>query len=155
MPYAWDARKCLFPQPRRSADWAGRLCLSTTRCGGPRTGFGHTSMPELAIVVANEREVRPLMRDWSSSEREHSGRRFRFFEKGNVVLVCGGIGAEAARRATEAIIVLYQPSVVESAGFAGALEPGLRVGDIVEPRQLIDAGDGSRAETGVGSGTLV
>jgi adenosylhomocysteine nucleosidase len=112
-------------------------------------------MPEVAIVVALEREVRPLIRDWPSQEREHAGRRFRFFEKGEAVLVCGGIGPEAARRATEAIIALYQPSVVESAGFAGALEPGLRIGDIVEPRQVIDAGDGSRSETGVGSGTLV
>jgi adenosylhomocysteine nucleosidase len=112
-------------------------------------------MPEVAIVVALEREVRHLIRDWPSHEREHSGRRFRFFEKGNVVLVCGGIGLEGARRATEAVIVLYQPSVVESAGFAGALEPGLRVGDVVEPRQVIDAADGSRSDTGIGSGTLV
>jgi adenosylhomocysteine nucleosidase len=112
-------------------------------------------MPDVAIVVALEREVRPLIRNWQGHEREHSGRRFRFFEKGNAVLVCGGIGAEAARRATEAIIALYRPSLVESAGFAGALEPSLRVGDVVEPRQVIDAGDGSRSETGIGSGTLV
>jgi len=112
-------------------------------------------MPEVAIVAALEREVRPLIRNWRSRVREHGGRSFRFFEKGNVVLVCGGMGPEAARRATEAIIVLYRPSLVESVGFAGALQESQRAGDLLEPRQVIDAGDGSRIETGVGTGILV
>ena len=45
-----------------------------------------------------------------------------------MVLVCGGMGAPAARRATEAIIQLYGPEVVISAGFAGALQPGMKAG---------------------------
>jgi adenosylhomocysteine nucleosidase len=112
-------------------------------------------MPEVAIVAALEREVRPLIRNWKSRVREHGGRSFRFFEKGNAVLVCAGLGPEAARRATEAIIVLYRPSLVESVGFAGALQESQRAGDLLEPRLVIDAGDGSRIETGVGTGTLV
>ena len=56
-------------------------------------------MPKLAIVAALEREVWPLVKDWKVSERECDGKKFKFFEKADSVLVCGGIGAQAARRA--------------------------------------------------------
>ena len=90
-------------------------------------------MPRLAIVAALEREVRPLVKSWRATEKEHDGRRFRFFENGDVVLVCGGIGAAAARRASEAVIAIFDPKIVCSAGFAGALDPKLKVGDVVRP----------------------
>jgi adenosylhomocysteine nucleosidase len=45
--------------------------------------------------------------------------------------------------------------MVISAGFAGALTVDLKVGDVVVPSRVIDAGDGSRVETGSGSGGLV
>ena len=60
-------------------------------------------------MAALEREVRPLIKEWRADEKEIDGRRFRFFEKDDVVLVCGGIGAEAARRAAEAVIAIYAP----------------------------------------------
>ena len=59
---------------------------------------------EIAIIAAMEREVRPLIRSWKVRTIEHGGRRYRLFENGDAVLICGGIGAEAARRATEAVI---------------------------------------------------
>ena len=112
-------------------------------------------MPSLAIVAALEREVRPLVKNWHVSEREYDGRRFRFFENGDVVLVCGGIGAAAARRATEAVIVGFGPRVVYSAGFAGALDPKLKVGDLVTPQRVINAGDAGSTAVSGGSGVLV
>jgi len=112
-------------------------------------------MPEVAIVAALEREIWPLVRHWQRCEQEHSGRRFRFYESERRVAVCGGIGSQAARRAAEAIISLYQPALVQSVGFAGALDEKLHVGDLIEPRQVIDASDGSRADTACGSGVLV
>jgi adenosylhomocysteine nucleosidase len=112
-------------------------------------------MSRIAIVAALEREVKPLIADWQCHERDHAGRKYRFFEKNDAVLVCGGMGAEAARRATEAAIVLYAPSVVYSVGLAGALQPGLRVGDIVTPRQVLNAIDGSSTNKGDGDGILV
>jgi len=45
--------------------------------------------------------------------------------------------------------------MVVSVGFAGALDVSLRVGQIFEPRLVIDAGDGSRTDTGGGTGVLV
>jgi adenosylhomocysteine nucleosidase len=112
-------------------------------------------MPRLAIVAALEREVRPLIRSWRFSEKDHEGRRFRFFENGETVLVCGGIGAAAARRASEAVIAIFNPQIVCSAGFAGALDGKLQVADILRPRTVIDAGDGSNVTTDDGEGVLL
>jgi adenosylhomocysteine nucleosidase len=112
-------------------------------------------MPSIGIVAALEREVRPLVKKWRVREREHDGRRFRFFENGDVVLICGGIGAAAARRAAEALIALFHPNVVYSAGFAGALDPALKVAAILRPGRMINASDASSTHVEGGNGTLV
>jgi adenosylhomocysteine nucleosidase len=112
-------------------------------------------MSRIAIVAALEHEIRPLVRDWTVHERQYSGRSFRFFENGEVVLVCGGIGAEAARRAAQAVIALYSPALVYSAGFAGAATDAMKVGEILIPRRVVNAGDGSAVDTGAGQGVLV
>jgi adenosylhomocysteine nucleosidase len=112
-------------------------------------------MSKLAFVAALDREVFPLVKQWRGSEKEHEGRSFHFFEDREAVLVCGGIGAEAARRAAEAVIAIYAPSWVYSVGFAGALDPVLKVGTVIQPAQVIDAGDGSRTNVGGGQGVLV
>jgi adenosylhomocysteine nucleosidase len=95
------------------------------------------------------------VKEWRCSEKENGGRSFRFFEKDEVVVVCGGIGAEAARRAAEAIIAIYAPRLVYSAGFAGALVPALKVADIVLPRRVVNAADGSSVVLDRGEGVLV
>jgi adenosylhomocysteine nucleosidase len=110
---------------------------------------------KVAIVAALEREVRPLIKKWRPVEREHDGRKYKFFENDRAVLVCSGMGPEAARRATEAIIKLYAPVLVQSAGFAGALDSTLKVGTVLTPICVIDAKDGSRIEAGVGHWVLV
>jgi len=88
------------------------------------------SQRKVALVAALEREVWPIVRHWAFEERQFSDKRFRFYENDRAVLVCGGIGAEAARRATEAIITGFNPVAVVSVGFAGALDPSLRVGTV-------------------------
>jgi adenosylhomocysteine nucleosidase len=110
---------------------------------------------KVAVVAALEREVWPLVKDWKATHQRHDGRAFKFFKHEDAVLVCGGIGAEAARRAAEAVISLYQPALLISAGFAGGLDPALRAGHTLTPRLVIDAGDGSRTDSGTGAGVLV
>jgi adenosylhomocysteine nucleosidase len=102
---------------------------------------------KLAIVAALEREVRPLIRHWRVREQIHATRTYRFYEHEATVVVCGGIATEAARRATEAAISLYAPDKICSAGFAGALDPKLKVGNLLEPRQVINFADSSRIES--------
>jgi adenosylhomocysteine nucleosidase len=112
-------------------------------------------MFRIAIVAALEREVKPLLKHWRVRRKEYAGRSFRFFENNDTVLVCGGIGAEAARRAAEAVIALYAPAMIYSAGFAGALDPAPKVADVVQPRRVINAGDGSSVILDHGDGVLV
>lgn len=112
-------------------------------------------MSRVAIVAALEREVRPLIKSWRVSEKEYEGRKVRFFENGDAVLVCGGIGAEAARRAAEAAISTFEPTLVYSVGFAGALDSSLKVGDIVRPERVVNARDGSSVRVNGGDGVLV
>jgi adenosylhomocysteine nucleosidase len=117
-------------------------------------------MSKTAIVAALEREVRGLTHPCLRVERTYEGRKYVFFEKDelekdDVVVVCGGIGAEAARRAAEAVIALYHPTLLHSVGFAGALNPALHVGDIITPAVVINTRDGSRVQIEGGEGTLV
>ena len=112
-------------------------------------------MSRIAIIAAIEREVAPLIRSWKVRTLHHGGRQYRLFENGDAVLICGGIGAEAARRATEAVIQEAQPVRVLSVGFAGALDATLKAADVFEPRTVINVADGVRTETGSGQGTLV
>lgn len=109
----------------------------------------------LAIVAALEREVGPLIHNWRVIEKEYDGRRFRFFENGGTVLVCGGIGVEPARRAAEAVIALYGPNTIYSVGYAGALDSALQVKDVIRPERVINAGDGSSVIIPGGKGILV
>jgi len=109
----------------------------------------------VAYVAALKREVAPLIKGWQRTQTTYSGRNFEFFENGGTVLVCGGIGAEAARRATEAVIQLHHPKEVVSVGFVGALDPNLRVGDVFEPAIVVDARDGRRVAANHGIGVLV
>lgn len=122
--------------------------------GSERTGETPVAT-RVAMVAALEREVRPLVKHWQVTEREFDGRTFKFFENAGTVLVCGGIGAQAARRATEAVIRLFSPDAVVSVGFAGALDDSLKVGDVFVPGRVVDASDGSRVETDTGLGVLI
>ena len=117
-------------------------------------------MPNLALVAALEREIALLVKNWARTTRDYQGRTFTFFERDEMVLVCGGIGLEAARRASEAVIALYRPTLLYSVGFAGALDASLHVGDIFSPAVVIDARDGSRmslqgTRIGAGDGALL
>jgi adenosylhomocysteine nucleosidase len=112
-------------------------------------------MPRIAIIAAMEREVRPLIRHWKAGMMVHSGRQYRLFQHDDAFLVCGGIGAAAARRATEALIQEVKPEYVLSVGFAGALDDSLQVGHVLEPHAVINAADGVRTEVGRGGGILL
>jgi adenosylhomocysteine nucleosidase len=103
-------------------------------------------MRKVAIIAALEREVSGITASCRPVEQPYDARSFVFFERDDMVIVCGGIGVEAARRAAEAAVALYSPALLQSVGFAGALDESLCVGDIFVPMIVIDARDGSRIE---------
>jgi adenosylhomocysteine nucleosidase len=106
---------------------------------------------KVAIISALERELRPLIEHWPSQTIAHGGRDFTFHESSYAVVVCAGIGPEAARRAAQAAIVTYQPKLLISAGVAGALVPELHVGETIFPAAIIDASDSSRHKSAIAS----
>jgi adenosylhomocysteine nucleosidase len=117
-----------------------------------------TSPRKLAIVAALEREVQLLVRGWRSYRLPAADglHRLRFFESEGAVVVCGGMGREAATEATRAVIERYRPQMVISVGFAGAMVPELQVASILDPAKVIAASTGTAFGTGgAGSGVLV
>jgi nucleoside phosphorylase len=112
-------------------------------------------MSKVAMVAALEREIAPLIKNWTRIQREHEGHKFSFFEQDDIVAVCGGIGMQPARRAADAVIALYHPAELHSVGFAGALNKSMHVGDILSPAVVIDARDGSRHQLPGGTGAIL
>jgi len=92
----------------------------------------------VAIVVAMARELAPMLRGVRPQEVDG----LQFFELDRVVVAVGGIGRKAATRAAQAAVEGYEPSMMVSAGIAGALSPGLKVGDVVAAREVVDTTSG-------------
>jgi adenosylhomocysteine nucleosidase len=109
---------------------------------------------KVAIIAALEREVAPLVKGWRVVD-DGVSRVYRSFANGDTVVVCAGVGPKAARRVAEAAVAEYKPELLVSAGLAGALVPGLRVGEAIVPSVIINSASGERHETGHGSGILV
>jgi adenosylhomocysteine nucleosidase len=62
-----------------------------------------------------------------------------------IVVVESGPGVENAAVATQAMLDVHRPAWVVSAGFAGALDPSLRRGDLVVAESIVDSRGGSWA----------
>jgi adenosylhomocysteine nucleosidase len=102
-------------------------------------------MHKFAIIAALDRELHPLIKSWpSTTDQQHT-----FHESSYAVAVCGGIGAESARRAAEAVITKYSPRLLISAGVAGSLVADLKVGATIFPATVVDSQDASRHETAI------
>ena len=69
-----------------------------------------------------------------ASYLEHAGR----LEQRSVVGAETGLGARAAENATEDILAVHHPAWIVCAGFAGALDPQLRRGDILMAEHVAD-----------------
>jgi adenosylhomocysteine nucleosidase len=62
-----------------------------------------------------------------------------------LVLALAGVGRNKAERATRLLLAGHRPAWVISAGFSGALQPGLKRGDIVMADSLVEPGGGRLA----------
>lgn len=86
----------------------------------------------IGVVTAIGREVEDFLRQGGFQVAEvRDG--VRFFESTTmpeVVLVEGGMGREKAEHATHQLIDRSSPDLIVSAGFAGAVRPGARPGDM-------------------------
>lgn len=105
----------------------------------------------IAVIVAMSRELAPLLR----RVRRLRADGVELFELETAVIAVGGIGRNAARRAAEIVIAKYAPTMIVSAGVAGALSPKLQVGEVVWAREVVDSGSGSHFAATGGESVIV
>ncbi len=107
-----------------------------------------------------ETEVWPLIREWRKSPHPSQnqgrvGHPLEFFEGEDAVLLCGGIGYEAGKRAAEAVIEYTKPSLLIATGLAGGLKPEWTLGRTMVAAEVVDEATGRRFKTAYGEGTVV
>ncbi|HOP39789.1 MAG TPA: phosphorylase [Geobacteraceae bacterium] len=94
----------------------------------------------IGIIVAMPEEARPIMRRFGSCREERAGRfPVYYFTAGGrrIAMIRSGMGTNKATAATEQLIAVANPCVIISAGFGGAVRPGLDTGDVVIADQYL------------------
>src|SRR5262245_25137574 len=61
--------------------------------------------------------------------------------RGGAVILETGVGTDRAAAATLWVLKRHDPRLVVVAGFAGALSPTMRVGDVLLASEVVEAGD--------------
>jgi adenosylhomocysteine nucleosidase len=96
----------------------------------------------VGIVHATAMEVEPFL-GRCDRLRKYSGGNLVFrgglFGEIRVALAQSGMGPALAKKATQALIDGHSPAWIISAGFSGALQAGMKIGDIVVASSIVDA----------------
>ena len=101
-----------------------------------------------AILAALPSELKPLVRGWTRVAAPRNTRLWTHVdaEGDELVAVCAGMGAEAVRRAFSAAEERGALTLAISYGLAGATDfgtgPGMRVGEVSCPTEVIDVQTG-------------
>ena len=105
--------------------------MSEPSRGGAASGGARPC--RLALLAALPLEVRPFLRRVKARRLQGLGLPAWEFSpgEGRGVLALTGMGEEAAGEAAKRVVALWQPQVLISLGFSGALLPGLAPGDLV------------------------
>lgn len=115
---------------------------------------------KIGIIAALPGELKPLVRGWHRMPTA-AGSGIRMWErpalrgKNEVVAVCAGMGAAAARRAFSAAEFRGAMDLVLSIGWAGALTEGCHAGDVFEAAEVVDTQTGERFRAAAGKYRLV
>ncbi len=94
----------------------------------------------MAVVTAMEEELRALLPLLTDTQRiVRAGREFHLgrLQGSRVVLARSGIGKVAAATTATLLAAEFAPSSMLFTGVAGGLAPGVRVGDVVLARELL------------------
>src|SRR6185369_5465780 len=96
-------------------------------------------MGNVCIICAIHQESNPILRSFRRTERSLIAGipAWEIISDSNTIhLLQGGIGLNNAARAARIAADLLRPDLVVSAGFCGALFPGLEAGDIIAAEKL-------------------
>lgn len=101
-------------------------------------------MKKIVIIAALPGELKPLVKGWDSR-----GRNLWLGRIGEIVAlaVAGGIGAEAAERAMNAVFTSTLPDAVVSYGWAGALTCAVKPPTACVIKEVVDAENGESFRT--------
>ena len=97
--------------------------------GHATKGFHAPELKPLLIVAALEEEAHELVRRMPRSE--NVGPRLAIWEGDGVVVIVCGVGKVAASMATQYACDVFKPRAGIAIGLAGALEDGVRPGQVV------------------------
>lgn len=114
-----------------------------------------TNTNRTVIIAALDRELHPLVQGWKAVAFSCAGRTYHAYENNEKVAFAGGIGRQAAANAARAAVEKYQPAMLVSVGFAGALIRSLKVGNVIAPNVIVDAATGNEYRCDIGGGVLV
>ncbi len=101
-------------------------------------------MTRVAIVAAMPGELQPLVRTWQHQRRNGVDLWHLRVNQGEWVAACAGAGQAAATRAFAEVEKDGPVASAISAGWAGALTPRLRGGQVFRPSGVIDSQTGER-----------
>jgi hypothetical protein len=104
----------------------------------------------IAIVAAMRVELAPLLGKMQPLPVDG----VELFELPEAMVAIGGIGEKPARHAAEVVIEHAQPTLLVSAGIAGAISPKLKVGDVGRIREVVDVATGEHYLTRGGEWVL-
>ena len=106
-----------------------------------RAAQADTSHADIGIVCALPIEFGAFL-DRCERVKKYIGSNFVFrggrYDNIRIVVVESGTGFARARRATQAMIDAHSPKWILSSGFAGALVPTVKIGDIVVADSIVD-----------------
>ncbi|MFT4111451.1 nucleoside phosphorylase [Silvibacterium sp.] len=104
----------------------------------------------IAIVAAIPGELTPLVKGWKQTGKYSWSGKLGEHE---CVAVAGGMGAAAANRAVNAVRGSFEPEVLVSYGWAGALTCGLKPGMASGITEVVHLASGKRYESQNAEGT--
>ncbi len=127
---------------------------------GPRDNWGAPRFPaRIAIVAAMRREVAPLIKAWKAPRwargKGPKPASLYISPGGEAAVTWHGMGRWRAGFISQHVLLDTDAEILISAGFAGALIPDVKVGDVVVAAEIAETTSDTRFVTGVGSGTLV
>ncbi|MDR3572315.1 MAG: hypothetical protein P4L50_00500 [Anaerolineaceae bacterium] len=106
-------------------------------------------MKAVGLIAAMPQEIAPFLRRVGPYQlvklAAFTAYRFRLFDL-DCILIRSGVGLERARSASQVLIQALRPDLLVSFGIAGAVRPGLQVGDVVTAAQVCPLEDASSPE---------
>jgi adenosylhomocysteine nucleosidase len=104
--------------------------------------------PRIAIIAALPREVAGLVRGWAA-HREHQDRGIYVWSSPEAVVVAAGMGMTRVTLAVKAAMETGPIAQLISVGLAGACDPAIGVGRVLEMSEVIDIRSGERFTTAI------